>query len=508
MPPLLATSSEDSSAIVLATCVLIAAVCVVMLMVISKLRELIAPKSIYGRVRRFLGPQRLKKFQFHEKTFPGYDLASTNFAIDSFLSELCQSQTAVGSVPIQLNLQSMLHSARAKKSTLKFLPPTFTRLPIDVAAERSFPSNMLWLAIAKPEAFNDANGSPEPEGQRLVILLRAKAGAYLDADEDLNLARTPSQILELIVMCSSRGIADQYFAAIESRRKKLSVFRGKVVDPILAPGGIHTIAFRQIQPVAEDDLILPDSVKSLIRGSIVDFYNHRETLQALGVELKRGILFYSPPGTGKTSICLHLAGLLPNFTICFVAGRKLLHPRELCSMARYLQPTMLVFEDIDLIAHEREHNGLATVLGELMNQIDGCEPNDQVLFVMNTNSLDRMEAAVRNRPGRVDQIIHIPLPDRELRIALIKRFSRKLQLDESAVASLADASHGATPAIIKEVVKRSAVLALARGGTARRDGHPNQITVRESDLLLALEQVMAVRSDAKAIGNRPLEDVL
>jgi ATP-dependent 26S proteasome regulatory subunit len=38
------------------------------------------------------------------------------------------------------------------------------------------------------------------------------------------------------------------------------------------------------------------------------------------------------------------------------------------------------------------------VLGELMNQIDGCEPTGQVLFVMNTNSLDRLEHAVKNRP--------------------------------------------------------------------------------------------------------------
>ena len=51
-------------------------------------------------------------------------------------------------------------------------------------------------------------------------------------------------------------------------------------------------------------------------------------------------------------------------------------------MARYLQPSMVVFEDIDLIAQERDANGLATVLGELMNQIDDCDPTDQVLFVI------------------------------------------------------------------------------------------------------------------------------
>jgi hypothetical protein len=57
--------------------------------------------------------------------------------------------------------------------------------------------------------------------------------------------------------------------------------------------------------------------------------------------------------------------------------------------------------------------------------------------------------------------------------------------------------------MIKEVVKRGTVLAVSRG-----NGRSSEIEVLESDLLLALEQVMAVRSDAKVIGNRPLEDVL
>src|SRR5205823_5065633 len=135
----------------------------------------------------------------------------------------------------------------------------------------------------------------------------------------------------------------------------------------------------------------PEQVKQLVDGAIVSFYRHQHQLRRLGVEMKRGILFCSPPGTGKTSISLYLAGLLPDFTICFVSGQRLLYPRDIGQMARYLQPAMIVFEDIDLIAEQRDRNGLATVLGELMNQIDGCDPDDQVLFIMNTNSIERIE---------------------------------------------------------------------------------------------------------------------
>jgi ATP-dependent 26S proteasome regulatory subunit len=181
---------------------------------------------------------------------------------------------------------------------------------------------------------------------------------------------------------------------------------------------------------------------------------------------------------------------LPNFTVCFVSGERLLYPREICRMARYLQPAMVVFEDIDLVAHERHANGLATVLGELMNQIDGCEPTDQVLFVMNTNSMDRLEHAVKDRPGRVDQIIEIPLPDADQRERLLRHFARNVRLAVTDLARVLDATEGATPAMLKEIVKRAVVAAIERDGT-RRDGEP--LSVEESDLLLATEQVRARR---------------
>jgi ATP-dependent 26S proteasome regulatory subunit len=221
--------------------------------------------------------------------------------------------------------------------------------------------------------------------------------------------------------------------------------------------------------------------------------------------MKRGILFHSPPGTGKTSISLYLAGLLPNFTVCFVSGRRLLYPREVCAMARYLQPTMLVFEDIDLIAQERDHNGLATVLGELMNQIDGCEPNEQVLFIMNTNSMSRIEDAVRNRPGRVDQIIHIPLPGLGERQELLRYFGRDLALSDAVIHRTAEATDGATPALLKEVVKRAAVMAVTRVG-AGTDGR--RIEVTEGDLLLAVQQVEYQREHATGLGKRLSDSVL
>jgi AAA+ superfamily predicted ATPase len=325
--------------------------------------------------------------------------------------------------------------------------------------------------------------------EKIAVLLAVVRHGY-DAYGDMDTRNAPRQQLTVSIACHSREVADRFFAEVEERRQRLSIFRGKVIDPVVYSGGIQTIGFRAIQKVREQDLILPEPVKALIRNAILGFYEHRELLEELGVEMKRGILFHSPPGTGKTSISLYLAGLLPSFTVCFVSGERLLYPREICRMARYLQPSMIVFEDIDLVAQERNVNGLATVLGELMNQIDGCEPTDQVLFVMTTNSLDRLEHAVKNRPGRIDQIIEVPLPDAEDRRRLLAHFGRNLGLAVADLTRVLDATQGATPAMLKEIVKRAAVSAVDRNGGK---GRGDSVEIQEGDLLRAAEQVRALR---------------
>jgi hypothetical protein len=471
--------------------------------------------TLWKRLERYFG-KGLKELQPHDKQFPGYDLASLSRALDSFLAEFAETTDTIGCVPVKsaqalTGIEPDSWHGKSKPSAA-----TFERLPVDVDEEASFVSNCLYFVKLRPAAvpgFTPRDRDADAAALRVAILLSytPPAAAY---EEEMDSTSARPAYLDLGIACPSRAAAaDFFFDQVDQRRRRLSVYRGKVIDPHVSDGGIQTIAFRRIQPVAEADLVLPDSVKALTHGAIVSFYRHADALRTLGVDLKRGVLFHSPPGTGKTSISLYLAGMLPNFTVCFVSGRRLLYPREVCGMARYLQPTMLVFEDIDLVAQERDMNGLATVLGELMNQIDGCEPNEQVLFVMNTNSMDRIEQAVKNRPGRIDQIIHIPLPDVADRARLLRLFSARFAPSADEIDGVAAATDGATPAMLKEIVKRAAVSAVARvnGNLVQRPHDQNgdgeathngdgaatitaEITITAQDLLLAYEQVQYLRN--------------
>ena len=143
------------------------------------------------------------------------------------------------------------------------------------------------------------------------------------------------------------------------------------------------------------------------------------------------------------------------------------------------------------LAGSHTSDEVANILGELMNQIDECEPNEQVLFIMNTNSLDRLERAVRNRPGRVDQIVQVPLPDAPTRARLLKLFAKNFAPNDATLEQVAAATEGATPATLKEIVKRAAVSAISRAGPGKGAAHAIQL--RPEDLLLAYEQVRALR---------------
>jgi energy-coupling factor transporter ATP-binding protein EcfA2 len=433
--------------------------------------------AIERQFRHFFG-SAFDRLENHEKSFPGFDLASVNRALASIQHECCAEFRAVGCLSWP-NMRQFFDQCKVNIGTRAIKPASliYQRVAIDVDEEASVVVNGLYLAVMKT-------------GEQVAVHLRSGQSRYM-AWDDMEGRQIPQQEVTIEIACQARAVADRFFKELEQRRQRLSIYRGKVIDPVLHGGVINSIGFRAIKRVPAEDLILPPSVQDLIRNSVLGFYEHRDLLQSLGIEMKRGILLHGPPGTGKTSICLHLAGLLPHFTICIVSGERLLYPREICRMARYLQPTMIVFEDIDLIALARDANGLATVLGELMNQIDGCEPTDQVLFMMNTNSLERLESAVRNRPGRVDQIIEVPVPDREARTRLIHRFSRNVQLDLGAGAMdrVLDSTDGMTPAMLKEIVKRAAVSAIDRNGV---NGGP-AVLVGEADLLLAAQQVQGMR---------------
>ena len=83
------------------------------------------------------------------------------------------------------------------------------------------------------------------------------------------------------------------------------------------------------------------------------------------------------------------------------------------TLARRLAPSVVVLDDVDLVAQERSYGpfGESSTLFELMNQMSGLGEDADVAFVLTTNRPDALEPALAARPGRVDLAVEIPLPD-------------------------------------------------------------------------------------------------
>ena len=98
-----------------------------------------------------------------------------------------------------------------------------------------------------------------------------------------------------------------------------------------------------------------------------------------------------------------------------------------CHLARLLEPTTVILEDVDLIGTERENQtvGANALLFELLNQMDGLNDDCDVLFVLTTNRPDVLEPALSARPGRIDQALEVPLPDADCREATFGALRRR-----------------------------------------------------------------------------------
>jgi len=182
-----------------------------------------------------------------------------------------------------------------------------------------------------------------------------------------------------------------------------------------------------------------------------------------------------------------------------LSGNALGLVAEACSLAKALAPSMVVLEDVALVAQERMMDGPTSLLFELMNQIDGIGLDSDVIFLMTTNRADVLEPALAARPGRVDQAVAIPLPDEEGRRELLGLFCEGLAVSRGS--SPGDRCHGRGQCRVRP-------RAGAQGGPGARDASPITEDTHFAEALQLLEQGGSVtRAMLGADGGRALDEL-
>ncbi|MGH2608485.1 MAG: AAA family ATPase, partial [Tepidiformaceae bacterium] len=240
-----------------------------------------------------------------------------------------------------------------------------------------------------------------------------------------------------------------------------------------------------LTPVTREELILPDEIRAAIERTTMGFTEHAGQLVKAGRHVKRGLLFHGPPGTGKSHTLRYLVGAMPGRTTIVLTGAVLGLIKPSCELARALAPSTVILEDVDLIAEDRQREPqCGPLLFELMNEMDGLPGDADVIFLLTTNRPDILEPALASRPGRIDQAIEFPLPDETCRRQLFELYSRGLDVEAAAVDDMVGRTDGASPAFIRELIRRAALNA------AIRDGAGDTLRVDLNDLVRALDELL------------------
>jgi len=291
------------------------------------------------------------------------------------------------------------------------------------------------------------------------------------------------------VMAPQQAVAQTFLKDVTTLMRERNVYRGKIVslEPMQFGFGPQTIiTFHRLPKVARDDVILPNGVLDRIDRHAIAFSEHADKLIASGRPVKRGLLLYGSPGTGKTLTVMYLAGRMQGRTVLLTTGRGLGMITAVTQMARILAPSTVVVEDVDLIAQERGMPGVQTqpLLFELLNEMDGLRDDLDILFVLTTNRPDILEPALAARPGRVDLAVPLPLPDAEARRRLFVLYARGLDFKVTDLDKFIARTEGASPAYIKELLRKAAVFGAIEG-----NGASMTVRVTEKHLDQAMDEL-------------------
>jgi len=344
-------------------------------------------------------------------------------------------------------------------------------------------------ALRRPGRFDREldMGIPDEQG-RLEILQIKTRDMRLGQDVDLEiLARGSHGFVgaDLQQLCME--------AALQCIREKMGLIDfdknrvdKKVLDGILVEmrhfehsmGVVHPSSLREsaveVPDVHWEDVGGLEQVKRELHETVQYPVEHAEKYVKFGMHPSKGVLFYGPPGCGKTLLAKAIANECgANFIS--IKGPELLtqwfgeseaNVRELFDKARAASPCILMFDEMDSIAKTRGSGGPGSseagdrVINQILTEVDGVGARKNVFVIGATNRPDIIDPAVI-RPGRLDQLIYIPLPDLESRISIFKAALRKAPLDPSIdIEVLARSTHGFSGADITEICTSASKLAI------------------------------------------------
>ncbi|KAF9907353.1 hypothetical protein EC991_011002 [Linnemannia zychae] len=287
----------------------------------------------------------------------------------------------------------------------------------------------------------------------------------------------PTDLQALCIECAL-ALISQMAAGQSTRVVDMSYFDRAL--KMIRPSGMGEF-LSKIPTVTFNDLYgMHDAIADLKVSVIDPFYNPGKYLD-LGISPPRGVIVHGPPGVGKTMLCCALAEELGiNFMLVEssqirskVVGESEQNIARMFAQAKANAPCILFIDQIDVLAPSRgstntsENSGDRIVTG-LLTEMDGFftagagkSAQVDVLVLAATNRPEVIDSAIL-RPGRLDQIIHIPVPDQKVRQAVLEGYMSKMpmRITSEEIHSLSRATEGYSGADLENLCREAALICL------------------------------------------------
>ncbi len=229
-------------------------------------------------------------------------------------------------------------------------------------------------------------------------------------------------LLFMFLIRQARGAQESVFSFGQSKAKRFNKDMSKVT-------------FKDVAGVNEAKNELEE---------VVDFLKNSEKYKKLGARTPKGVILVGPAGSGKTLLAKAVAGeaSVPFFSIAgsefmeMLVGIGAARVRDLFAVAKKSAPAIIFIDEIDAIGRARStgvmqsHDEREQTLNQILVEMDGFNPNEQVVVIAATNRGDLLDTALL-RPGRFDRRVMVEYPDVEGRKDIIKIHARNKPIDES-----------------------------------------------------------------------------
>lgn len=359
-------------------------------------------------------------------------------------------------------------------------------------------------------------GVPDTEARKEIFMIHTRGMPLdedLDLDEFVNLSHgfTGSDI-EALCRESAMNALRRVLPEIDIQEESIS--QDTLDDLIVTRDDMHE-AFKGIDPSALREILADvpnvswdevgglEEVKETMKEIVELPLRNPDAFRRVGIDVPRGILLYGPPGTGKTMMAKAVANESEaNFLTA--KGSDLLSKwygeseqriARIFDKARQVAPAVIFLDELDALAPQRgagagEPHATERIVNQLLSEMDGLEELRGVVVIAASNRPDIIDSALL-RPGRFDELIHVPVPSEEGRIKIFEVHTEDMSLDPGVdIERLANITDNYTGADIAAITKKAGRLALREDIDATM--------VRMDHFLEAIDETPAsITSDAR-----------